>query len=134
MSDYSDIVQNLAREIAKDQIAQDIANVEKFATKKELSEIGNGEAKAVAIRQLIALYNGYMGTSLDFRDYLNTSADELPDLSQISADIDGRLDKLEQAVNNEIKSDVATSKSDIAELQTQIQELVVVCEDVAGNK
>lgn len=79
MSDYSDSVQKLAREIAKDQIAQDIANSEKFATKKELSEIGNGEAKVVAVQQLIAFYNGYMGTNLDYRDYLDSSSDEIVD-------------------------------------------------------
>lgn len=59
---------------------------------------------------------------------------ELPDLSQISADIDSRLDKLEQVDNNELKSEVETTKNDVSEIKTQIQELIVVCEDVAGNK
>lgn len=61
----------LARKIAQDQFAQDIKNNEKFALKNDLPAIE-------LIQQLIAFYNGYEGTSLDYRDFLgNTTSDAL---------------------------------------------------------
>lgn len=61
----------LARKIAQDQIAQDIENNGKFALKTDLPA-------TELIQQLIAFYNGYEGTALDYRDYLgNTTSDAL---------------------------------------------------------
>lgn len=61
----------LARQIAADQIAQDIDNNAKFALKNDLPA-------TELIQQLIAFYNGYEGTSLDYRDFLgNTTSDAL---------------------------------------------------------
>lgn len=61
----------LARKIAQDQFAQDIKNNEKFALKNDLPA-------TELIQQLIAFYNGYEGTSLDYRDFLgNTTSDAL---------------------------------------------------------
>lgn len=61
----------LARKIAQDQFAQDIKNNEKFALKNDLPA-------TELIPQLIAFYNGYEGTSLDYRDFLgNTTSDAL---------------------------------------------------------
>lgn len=57
------------RQVAKDQIAQDIENASKFATKTELTEKSR---VTVAVEQLIALYNGYNGTNLDYRNYLDS--------------------------------------------------------------
>lgn len=61
------------RQVALDQIVQDMENDKKYATKPELTEKSR---VTVAVEQLIALYNGYNGTTLDYRDYLDsTSAD-----------------------------------------------------------
>lgn len=69
----SELVAAAFREVAMDQVVQDMENAAKFATKSEVA--GQGRS-AVAIEQLIALYNGYHGTNLDYRDYLDqTSAD-----------------------------------------------------------
>ena len=59
----------LARKIAQDQFAQDIKNNEKFALKTDLPA-------TELIQQLIAFYNGYEGTSLDYRDYLGNSTND----------------------------------------------------------
>lgn len=59
----------LARQIAQDQIAQDIKNNTKFALKTDLPA-------TELIQQLIAFYNGYEGTSLDYRDYLGNSTSD----------------------------------------------------------
>ena len=38
---------------------------------------GGGSETAVAIEQMVKFYNGYMATSLDYRDYLNLSANDV---------------------------------------------------------
>ena len=69
-STMSQGVAALARQIAADQIAQDIDNNSKFALKTDLPA-------TQMTQQLIAFYNGYMGTSLDYRDYLGASASDV---------------------------------------------------------
>lgn len=72
--------QNIAaalRQIALDQIAQDLDIQQTYATKDELNNVGGGSETAVAIDQMISFYNGYMATSLDYRDYLNLSANDV---------------------------------------------------------
>lgn len=67
-------IKELARTIAADQIAQDIQNNATFAKKDEVS---SGGADAVELlEQLIGFYNGYMGTALDYRDYLDHSGSD----------------------------------------------------------
>ena len=63
------------RQVAADQIAQDIENASKFALKSEID--GSSADHAVLVEQLIGFYNGYEGTALDYRDYLDTTEDEL---------------------------------------------------------
>ena len=63
------------RKVAQDQIAQDIENHQIFALKTEID--GDSANHAVLVEQLIAFYNGYKGTALDYRDYLNAVEDEL---------------------------------------------------------
>lgn len=62
------------RAVARDQIAQDAKIAQTYATK---AEVGGGDRTAVVIEQIIALYNGYNGTTLDYRDYLNTTPTEI---------------------------------------------------------
>lgn len=72
--------QNIAaalRQIALDQIAQDLEIQQTYATKDELNNVGGGSETAVAIDQMISFYNGYMSTSLDYRDYLNLSGNDV---------------------------------------------------------
>lgn len=64
----------LARRIAIDQVEQDIKNYEKFALK---SEVSSGDAHAVAVQQMIGFYNGYTNGTLDYRDYLTLSQDQV---------------------------------------------------------
>ena len=59
------------RQVAADQIAQDIENAAKFALKSE-----TGDGHAVAVQQLIGFYNGYTGSALDYRDYLTLTTDD----------------------------------------------------------
>lgn len=59
------------RQVAADQIAQDIENAQKFAPKGSTSD-----DHAVIVEQLIGFYNGATGSSLDYRDYLTCSEDE----------------------------------------------------------
>lgn len=67
MTTLSENVSQLARKIAKDQIAQDISNNAKFATKDSVSV-------PVVIEELIDFWNGYKSDSLDYRDYLSVTA------------------------------------------------------------
>lgn len=62
-------IKQLARTIAADQVAQDIKNLETFARKDEVV-VGGADAVQL-LEQLIAFYNGYKGTALDYRDYLD---------------------------------------------------------------
>lgn len=62
------------RQVALDQIAQDIENEAKYAKK---SEVSGQNRSAVAIEQIIALYNGYYGTNLDYRYYLDQTTDDV---------------------------------------------------------
>ena len=68
-------IKELARTIAADQIAQDIQNNATFAKKGEIT--GGGMEAAQCVEQLIGFYNGYMGTELDYRDYLDQSASDV---------------------------------------------------------
>lgn len=70
-TDLSQSVAAALRQVALDQIAQDMDNNAKFATKAELEAVGGGNPGTVLIEQVIAFYNGYNGTSLDYRDYLD---------------------------------------------------------------
>ena len=70
MASLSERLSAAIRQIALDQIAQDIKARETFALKSEVG--GNG---VVNTEQLIAFFNGYNGTNLDYRDYL-TNADD----------------------------------------------------------
>ncbi len=63
------------RQVAADQIAQDIENNQKFALKTEIG--GSSAEHAVLVEQLIGFYNGYTGGALDYRDYLDATEDEL---------------------------------------------------------
>lgn len=63
------------RQVAADQIAQDIENNEKFVKKSDAGT--TSDAQAVMVQQFIGYYNGYMGTSLDYRDYLDATEDEV---------------------------------------------------------
>lgn len=63
------------RQVAADQIAQDIDNNAKFALKSEIG--GSSADHAVLVEQIIGLYNGYNGTALDYRNYLDATEDEL---------------------------------------------------------
>lgn len=62
------------RQVALDQIAQDMDNEAKFVKRSEMS---GSNRSAVAIEQIIAFYNGYYGTSLDYRDYLDQTTDDV---------------------------------------------------------
>lgn len=62
------------RQVAADQIAQDIENNARFALKTEVS---SGDAHAVAVQQLIGFYNGYQDSALDYRDYLTLTDDQV---------------------------------------------------------
>lgn len=64
MATLSGGVEALARYVALDQITQDIKNNETFAKKSEIQI-------PVIIQELLDLYNGYTGQSLDYRDYLD---------------------------------------------------------------
>lgn len=64
MATLSDGVEALARYVALDQITQDIKNNQTFAKKSEIQT-------PVIIQELLDLYNGYTGQSLDYRDYLD---------------------------------------------------------------
>lgn len=64
----------LARRIALDQVEQDIKNHEEFALKTEVS---SGDAHAVAVQQLIGFYNGCTDGTLDYRDYLTLTDDQV---------------------------------------------------------
>ena len=55
---------DLINEIALDQIEQDIEANTKFALKSEL-------INPVLLEEWIAFYNAYMGTSLNWQDYLD---------------------------------------------------------------
>lgn len=59
-------ISDLALKIAQDQFKQEIEANAKFALK---SDLGTTET----IQQLIAFYNGYNGTALDYRDYLGNT-------------------------------------------------------------
>ena len=72
MASLSDQLAAAIRQIALDQIAQDIKARETFALKSEVG--GNG---VVNTEQLIAFFNGYKGTNLDYRDYLSNSDDAI---------------------------------------------------------
>lgn len=77
---FSENIAAALRQIAQDQIEQDLTNQLTFATKEEISNLGGGSETAVAIEQMIKFYNGYMSTSLDYRDYLDLSADDILNL------------------------------------------------------
>lgn len=72
-TNLSDSVAAALRQVALDQIAQDIDNAAKYATKAELETAGGGNKATVLIQQIIAFYNGFNGTNLDYRDYLDQS-------------------------------------------------------------
>lgn len=74
---FSENIAAALRQIALDQIAQDLEIQQTYATKDELNNLGGGNETAVAIEQMIKFYNGYMATSLDYRDYLNLSANDV---------------------------------------------------------
>lgn len=74
---FSENIAAALRQIALDQIAQDLEIQQTYATKDELNNVGGGSETAVAIDQMISFYNGYMATSLDYRDYLNLSANDV---------------------------------------------------------
>lgn len=74
---FSENIAAALRQIALDQIAQDLENQNTYATKDELNNVGGGGETAVAIDQMVKFYNGYMSTSLDYRDYLNLSANDV---------------------------------------------------------
>ena len=76
---FSENIAAALRQIALDQIAQDLEIQQTYATKDELNNVGGGSETAVAIYQMISFYNGYMSTSLDYRDYLNLSANDVLD-------------------------------------------------------
>ncbi len=63
------------RQVAADQIAQDIDNNAKFLKKSEAG--ASSDTHAVVVQQLIGFYNGYNGTSLDYRNYLDATEDEV---------------------------------------------------------
>lgn len=73
---FSENIAAALRQIALDQIAQDLEIQQTYATKDELNNLGGSET-AVAIEQMVKFYNGYMATSLDYRDYLNLSANDV---------------------------------------------------------
>ena len=73
---FSENIAAALRQIALDQIAQDLEIQQTYATKDDLNNLGGGET-AVAIEQMVKFYNGYMATSLDYRDYLNLSANDV---------------------------------------------------------
>lgn len=75
---FSENIAAALRQIALDQIAQDLEIQQTYATKDELNNLGGGGSEtAVAIEQMVKFYNGYMATSLDYRDYLNLSANDV---------------------------------------------------------
>lgn len=74
---FSENIAAALRQIALDQIAQDLEIQQTYATKDELNNLGGGSETAVAIDQMVSFYNGYMATSLDYRDYLNLSANDV---------------------------------------------------------
>lgn len=74
---FSENIAAALRQIALDQIAQDLEIQQTYATKDELNNLGGGSETAVAIEQMVKFYNGYMATSLDCRDYLNLSANDV---------------------------------------------------------
>lgn len=74
---FSENIAAALRQIAVDQIAQDIENRKTYATKEELSGLGGGTEPSVAIDQMIRFYNAYMETALDYRDYLDQSIDDV---------------------------------------------------------
>ena len=74
---FSENIAAALRQIALDQIAQDLDIQQTYATKDELNNVGGGSETAVAIDQMVSFYNGYMSTSLDYRDYLNLSANDV---------------------------------------------------------
>lgn len=74
---FSENIAAALRQIALDQIAQDLEIQQTYATKDELNNLGGGSETAVAIEQMVKFYNGYMATSLDYRDYLNLSANDV---------------------------------------------------------
>lgn len=74
---FSENIAAALRQIALDQIAQDLEIQQTYATKDELNNLGGGNETAVAIEQMIKFYNGYVATSLDYRDYLNLSANDV---------------------------------------------------------
>ena len=74
---FSENIAAALRQIALDQIAQDLEIQQTYATKDELNNVGGGSETAVAIEQMVKFYNGYMATSLDYRDYLNLSANDV---------------------------------------------------------
>lgn len=58
----------------------DLAGLSHFRTKliaQVQSMIDSDSDRIVAIEQYVALYNGYMGTNLNYRDYINCSISEL---------------------------------------------------------
>ena len=70
----SELVAAGFRQIALDQIVQDMDIEAKYAKK---SEVSGQNRSAVVIEQIIALYNGYYGTTLDYRDYLDQTPDDV---------------------------------------------------------
>lgn len=74
---FSENIAAALRQIALDQIAQDLEIQQTYVTKDELNNLGGGSETAVAIEQMVKFYNGYMATSLDYRDYLNLSANDV---------------------------------------------------------
>lgn len=74
---FSENIAAAFRQIAVDQIAQDLDIQKKYATKEELSELGGGTSSSVTIDQMIRFYNSYMETALDYRDYLDQSIDDV---------------------------------------------------------
>lgn len=60
------------RQVAADQIAQDIENAQKFAPKGSTTT----DNHAVIVEQLIGFYNGATSSALDYRDYLTCAEDE----------------------------------------------------------
>ena len=74
---FSEKIAAALRQIALDQIAQDLEIQQTYATKDELNNLGGGNETAVSIEQMVKFYNGYMATSLDYRDYLNLSTNDV---------------------------------------------------------
>lgn len=86
----STAISDAFRQVAADQIAQDINNQATFALRTSIptklsqlendtgfTTMSNGADVVVNIQQIIAFYNGYMNTNLDYRNYLSVTQDDI---------------------------------------------------------